>query len=479
MESYGVDYAGLKTGLYLQVGTNIKALDVNRGADNDILAAFGFGRHVRGDELADKEAWTFTALSRRSEWLQGVPHSWKQNDNEMDDAPYNIDMRSLLSQLDKALQIKKHGAFLYKVRGLGKQIVKLVWLDPDTITPDLKTSTHEDGITRFSRKNDNGRDEWVDAAELIWFKRPGMKELQSDPAPLEASRKAAEVLYNMQRMEDFFFEGAGMPIMLVMIGGGVSDKEKEEMRSRFQRLANALRNTREIRTMAVRDGVSVQQLSFSPKDLDLGPSEERNRNKVLGVHQVPQSVAMSNAANFATASSDQVQFANTMATRLEAIAETFNADEDVMADGYSLVVNRNEMPSLQEEEASRAQAFSQLVAGGVHPLAAMAMLGYDLPEGYDGPVLVEDEPEPVPQMIPVPQMPSPNDDEEVKSVMWHDDEKRLKRWLTGRGPDADVNDFNSNELDQLDKLEIYTNVFGGENIYSWRNYPSLQSDIND
>jgi hypothetical protein len=457
MDNYGVDYAGLKAGVYLQVGASIKKLEVNRGTDDSWLALFGFEGRVDDATLSNKEAWTFTALSRRAEWIQSVPHAWMQGDTEMDDAPFGIEMRPLLAQLDKALQTKEHGAFLYKLRGAGKMVTKMVWLDPDTITPDLDTATHKDGIKKFWRDKEKGGKEVIKPEDLVWFKRPGQKELQSDPAPLEASRKSAEVLYNMGRLEDFFFEGAGLPIMLVMVPAGTSDTDRDEMRNVFHRLANALRSPREIRTIGVREGVTVEQLSFSPKDLDLAPTEERNRNKVLGVHQVPQSVAMSNAANYATATSDQVQFANTMATRLEAIAEVFNADPDFMMAGYALDVRRNELPVLQEEERQRAQAYSLLVAGKIHPEAAVAMLGFDVPEGYEGPIFVENM---------EPDTPPPTDepdgfevDEEVKSWAWNDERRQLTNWL--KKPGRDIADFKTNHLTDHDKAAIAYQVSKG------------------
>ncbi len=469
MDSYGVDYGGLKPGVYLQVGANIKAIDVNRGTDDSWLAILGFEDSVSSSVLADKEAWTFTALSRRAEWLQAVPHGWVQGDNEIE-PPYDLQMNEFLPQVDKALQTKEHGAFLYKLRGVGKVVTKLVWLDPDTVSPDLDTFTHKNGITRYIRKKEKGGKDYIRAEDIIWFKRPGQKEGQSDPAPLEASRKSAEVLYNMGRLEDFFFEGAGLPIMLVMVPAGTSDNDKEELRSVFHRMANALRSPREIRSIAVREGVTIEQLSFSPKDLDLAPTEERNRNKVLGVHQVPQSIAMSNAANYATATSDQVQFANTMATRLEGIAETFNNDADMMLAGYQLVVRREELPVLQEEERQRAQAYSLYVANGIHPEAALAILGVDVPESYDGPVFVESEPEPAPIADEPDGLVFDTDEEQTKSAAWHEEYKALTNWIKKRGTDADVTKFNANHLTHLDKLEVYADI-NGHKVYDWRNYP--------
>ena len=471
MDTHGIDYAGLKPGLYVQRGAHIKALDISRGGNETWLQALGFDRRVNADELTNKEAWTNVAITRRVEMLQSIPYAWVQGESDMEDGPFGMRMRPLLAQIDKALQTKTNGAYLYKLRGMGKQIQAMIWLDPDTVTPDMDTATLKDGIRRFERKKDNGKTEWIAAEDLVWFRRAGQRELQSDPSPLEASRKSAEVLYNLARLEDFFYEGAGMPIMLVMIPAGTNKNDKKEIEGRFKRLANAMRNPQEIRTMAVREGVTIEQLSFSPRDLDLESSEKRNRDKVLAVHLVPLSIAMSNAANYATAISDQIQFAGTMATRLESIAETFNADADFMAAGYTLDVRRNELPVNQEEESQRAQAFAHLVGAGVHPEAAMAMLGYDLPENYDGPILKEDdaEDEPEPEQMPEQleeQLP------QMKSVFWHDDEKRFKAWYKKRGADADIETFNSNELSYLDKLDIIAEVnadAGG--IYDWHNYP--------
>ena len=470
MDTHGIDYAGLKPGVYLQRGAQVKALDVSRGGNEIWLQALGLDKRVNADELANKEAWTATAIMRRAEMLQSVPYAWMQGDKEMDAAPFGMPMRRLLSQLDKALQTKTNGAYLYKMRGMGKQLQAVIWLDPDTVTPDLDTATLKGGITRFERTKDNGQPDWIAAEDLLWFRRAGQRELQSDPAPLEASRKSAEVLYNLARLEDFFFEGAGMPIMLVMIPAATNENDKKELEGRFKRLVNALRNPQEIRTMAVREGVTIEQLSFSPKDLDLAGSEERNRDKVLGVHMVPMSIAMSNAANYATALSDQIQFAGTMATRFEAIAETFNADVDFVVAGYSLDVRKNELPVNQEEETARAQAFAHLVGAGLHPEAVMVMLGYDLPENYDGPILKEDDVEDEPEPEQIPEQFEPV--EEVKSMSWHGDEKRFKAWYKKRGPDADIDTFNSNELNYLDKLDIIAEVnadAGG--IYDWHNYP--------
>lgn len=428
METYGVDYGELKPGLYLQRGGAIKAIDVAGAADDfNWLTLFAGNQAVPVDKLANGEAWLSAALGRRGDTLLSIPHAWVRGQTDLDDAPFGISEATLLRQIDKALQIKENGAFVYKLRSAGGKLLRLIWLDPDKITPDWETATHEDGVVRFWREAKGGRRDPLAATELLWFSREGMGELRPDPAPLEAVRLNAETLYNIARMEDSFFEGSGLPVMLIKVPMGTPSQEKEQLESRFQRIFNSMRNPREVKTVGVREGVEVQVLSFTPNDLDLTATVARHRQAVLGRMQVPESVVMSNAANYATAMSDKLAFAETMAQRMEDIAEVINGDPDIMRTGITLDVRRNEMPVMQEEEAARAQAFSLLVGAGLHPQAAMAILGFDVPENYEG-ELFKDEPEPEPEPQPpqlvgaVPELPAMPD---VKSV----ELERLHRFI--------------------------------------------------
>jgi hypothetical protein len=412
METYGVDYGDLKPGLYLQRGGAIKAIDVaDSGAEFNWLAMLGFDEQVPADELASKEAWTSAALARRGDTLLSIPHAWVRGETDLDDAPFTISEATLFRQIDKALQIKPNGAFVYKLRTAGGKLLRLIWLDPDKIEPDWKTATHEDGVVRFWREGKAGKRDPVAAQDVLWFSREGMGELRPDPAPLEGVRLNAETLYNIARMEDSFFEGSALPYMLINVPAGTPAVEQERVESRFNRIFNSMRNPREIKTIAVREGVTVQVLSFTPNDLALGDTVARHRQAILARMQVPESIVMSNAANYATAMSDKLGFAETMAQRFADIAEVINGDADIIKTGVTLDVRMNELPVMQEEETQRAQAFSFLVGGGLHPLAVVAILGFDVPEDYDGPLLA-DKPEPPPQFLPQP-MPDEEDDDQM------------------------------------------------------------------
>jgi hypothetical protein len=120
-------------------------------------------------------------------------------------------------------------------------------------------------------------------------------------------------------------------------------------------------------------------------------------------------VALSNAANYATHKGDQIQFAETMATRLEAIADVFNADPDFMLAGYTLQVNKDQLPALADDTLKNAQAFNSLVAGGLPVDVAAEYVGIDLPDDFE----IET---PVPEMPKLPEPEEGGQEDGIKAI---------------------------------------------------------------
>jgi hypothetical protein len=116
---------------------------------------------------------------------------------------------------------------------------------------------------------------------------------------------------------------------------------------------------------------------------------------------VPKSIAMSDAANYATATSDLRQFIGSLAGRFHYVADVLNDDPDLMRDGWSLAVQEQNHWAMKEDEAMRAGAFGQYVVGGFTAEAAAYLLGIsrdDFPE--DMVIFADDiEPEPVPEQL--------------------------------------------------------------------------------
>jgi hypothetical protein len=108
---------------------------------------------------------------------------------------------------------------------------------------------------------------------------------------------------------------------------------------------------------------------------------------------VPHSLVMSNAANFATADADRLNFYDqTVRPATRRMASIINAQLFSLM-GYTLKFKPDELGIYQEDEEQRAQSFAMYVSSGVKRSIAAEMLGVTLPDGIEYADL--DDPEPM------------------------------------------------------------------------------------
>lgn len=363
-----VDYTNLKPGLYVQRGNNIKGLDN--------LAAFlgGEGAYTPSDvrTLAAKVAWVYIALSVRGEFINQIPYSWRRDDDEVEVAPYLLSMREVIPQIDEALQVYSR-AYLLKARARrGIQYIR--WLDPASMEPDPDSVEPPFGYRRYLRTLDNGQRVAISADDLIVFRNAGLGELEPRPSATSASTLAAQVLYGIGMTADTYFDNNGLPVMLVMVSPSTQAPEVERIESRFARIFNRNKGTKEFRTIGVKNDVKVEKLSLAPSDLAMDTLSEAQIKQVLGAHRVPMTVAMSDATNRSVAEVDLRSIVTTMGARFEYIADVFNRDPDIMRDGYSLHVQPDDHWSMKRDEAEAALAVTRW-ATILHPEAAAFIMG--------------------------------------------------------------------------------------------------------
>jgi hypothetical protein len=128
---------------------------------------------------------------------------------------------------------------------------------------------------------------------------------------------------------------------------------------------------------------------------------------------VPHSLVLSNAANFATAEADRLNFyETTILPEATLIAESLNR-QLFHPLGLNFTFKPSEMSIYQEDEEQRAVAFKTYVDAGILPSIVAQMLGLNLPEGIT-PEMLDPIQEPTPPIIlpaappaPLPQLTGP------------------------------------------------------------------------
>ena len=164
---------------------------------------------------------------------------------------------------------------------------------------------------------------------------------------------AAGILHGIDQTAATLYKNNALPVMLVIIPRESGKKDRLDIQNMFRRVFNGGKGTSELRTAAVLEGVSVTPLSYAPKDLDQSPLTENQVDAILAAHGVPKSIALSNAANYATAIADTRSFVATVGGRFEYIAEVINGDAAFISVSFMLKVKVSEHYSQKEANDRR------------------------------------------------------------------------------------------------------------------------------
>ena len=191
---------------------------------------------------------------------------------------------------------------------------------------------------------------------------------------------------------------------------------------------------------------------------------------------MPQSKVTANAANFATANQDARAFIqDTIAPECRWLATVINR-QLLGPMGLRLEFKPDELPVMQEDEAARAASLNQLVQAGMGLEMALAVLGYDLPDGIELRDSESSRSTP-PQLLPFTGQPQPagnvpDDTERIEET------RRFVRWAKRRAtPDPDQ--FESMVLSRADKLAILGGADSDDapfrasssGAHDWQGYP--------
>jgi hypothetical protein len=450
------NYNKLKPGMYLQVGSNIKSVGREYLGSFSALMADATARSGI-EALAASVGWVFVALEKRKAKILEIPNHWERGNDRIDTIDIAMKQSRLVQQTDESLQLYKC-AYWLKQRGEFSQAAKWIrWLDPTMVEPDYDTADVIDGIQRyFYTDNKTHHRTPIPATDIIDFSLPGLRELLPGTPAGAATKLAALVLQGIDQSSATFFGNNALPIMLITVADGTGTPEINRLKAFFSRIANQRRGTDHIRTTAVRGDVKVEQLSLAPKDLAQKDLEESKIDVILAAHDVPKSVALSNAANYATDIAASRRFTQAMGARYKYIAETINGDEDFRQAGLMLVVTPELHPDMKEDEAQRSQSFVQFMnnGAGFTDRAAAYLIGItdeDFPQGF-GPIFVSD----VEVVEPEAVVDESDDDEEKQAEM-----KSFRNWLKKRDR-PDIDNFRAYHMTDEEKEFVYWQAKGAQ-----------------
>ncbi len=388
--------------------TNTKLFDGIKAVD--ILSDEGWliaGENADKDNLTQKYykrvGLLYRCIDVRMASINNVPWEitkgetvvWSSEDEE---APKELawleDWPALLSLTEAALCMQSQ-AYLHKVRNRVKML-DLQWFAPVSMTPVWDEIM---GLVRFDRrlaKSAKPIPFKTDEIVYIWQRDP-MHETNRRVSPAEAACAAAGVIYNVDTFTTNFLERGAIKATLLTVEGNLAAQEKERLKSWWKRLVGGVKNAgnTEVISASVKPviiGEGLQELS----NTDLTGEK---RSDLISTMGVPLSKILSDAANYATATQDDMGFyRDTIIPECKLIARSMN--KQLFSEfGYRLQFTPDTMDIFQTDESERAASVQSYVTAGMKLSIAAEILGVELPKGIDYKDL---DPEPQPIVVVAP-----------------------------------------------------------------------------
>lgn len=386
-------------------------------------------------------AWLYRCVDIRAGAVANMPWEIKRGETVVmtneDEAPDGFewldDLPGLLYRTEAAVSLAGQ-AYWFRERNFMKTL-SVRWMRPDSVRPVLDGN---EGLRGFTRAVDGvERPFEVDDFVYFWLPDPWVELGPAKNYPGKAAMNAAGVLASMDAFLAGYFERGMIKATLLKYNDPISSDEGKRVKEWWGRVFTGIKNA--FATEVVRGDFETMTVGEGVKELQNTELTAEQREAICTAMGVPQSKLTANAANFATKQGDDLSFIqDTIAPECKWLAAVINK-QLLSAMGLRLAFKPDELPIMQEDETQRASSLKLLVDSGMSLEMALAVLGYDLPEGIE---LREPKAETPPQLRPftgqqsqpvlVPAGPGDGAQERIAET------RRFLRWAKKRAnPDPD------------------------------------------
>lgn len=426
------------------------------------VIAGGEGGRGEAARLYAVVSWLYRCVDIRAKAVAGMPWAIRRGDTVImtdgDDAPEQMgwldNLSDMLYRTEAALTLTGR-AYWFRERNLMRTL-NVRWMHPDSVRPRID----RDGLHGFTRAIGGGEALFeIDDMVYFWLPDPYVELGPAEHWPGKAAMSAAGVLASMDTFVGGYFDRGMIKATLLKYTTPISADEGQRVKEWWGRVVTGLKNA--FATEVVRGDFDTLVIGEGIHDLQNTALTAEQRESICTALGVPQSKATANAANYATANQDARAFIqDTIAPECNWIASVINR-QLLGPMGLRLEFRVEELPIMQEDEAARAASLNQLVQAGMSLEMATAVLGYDLPDGYE-------LREPVVQTPPTALLTgaTPDTAERIEET------RRFMRWARKRA-NPDPEQFESMVLSHGDKVALLVEAAVADDapFHGWQDYP--------
>lgn len=375
------------------------------GIDGFLAATSGNGLHNLA-ELRKVVPWLQKGVSMTGNAVSQLPYCIADEmGNEVDDdVAWGAvkDPRKYIKLIASSLCA---GAGYLLVQTTSRAIISLQYVLAETMTPNY---AKDGSLVNFTRASGSRR-ETVSLEQVIYFWLPD-DTVETGPAqitPLVNAALPARLISGMDKSFAVYSERGFIPPTILGVKGMINQTEREKTEKWWNAFLRGWTNT----IAKIVNGEAV-----TPQTLGAGMDEFRDTYTQITKQQVeniaasfdiPLSLFMSNAANYATANADRKTWyeTGTFVALYQCIEDALN-EQLFSRFGWHMEFEPEKLDAFQEEEAGKAQAVATLTGSlAASPEAFMIVcdvLGIELSDKQKAEIeemAEEDEPEPVPEQL--------------------------------------------------------------------------------
>jgi HK97 family phage portal protein len=444
-------------------GASLKSTSLSNWSADEWSTVFGSyfgGGDASPRSLYSMVGWLYACVNLRADRVASMPWCIYSGENKLlsdgDDLtrfPFLDNFTDLLELTEAALCLCGY-AYWFKARNLANKPLGLRWFAPDSIEPVYNRDV---GISGFKRSlGGGGTSIQYSPEDIVYLRLPNaFSELEPGVPPAQAALADSSVLHNMNEFKAAYFARGAIKATILTIDGNPADAEVKKLEAWWKRFFSGM--SQAWSTAAVRAGVTPVIVGEGLESLSNSELTAESREAIGTALMVPSSILAANAANFATAQQDELNFLNNCIIPEAKLIERHLNRQLFGPTGLRFHFEPERLSAMQEDEEQRAQSYATYVGAKIRPSIAAQLVGLNLPDGVtyemlDADLAQEQELQRAQAEAQIARLNAPPQPQPPQLIDQTAEEvRRLQRWAKGKKtPNVDA--FHSHILDHDEKM---------------------------
>lgn len=325
--------------------------------------------------------WMFRGTYLRADNIANMPFAIRKGETDIDTSQdwqnkvgFLPEPGALLWLIEASLTLAGKGYLWREYNRL--QTKSLKYITPNSVTYDILPS----GEIRWKRdlRDGSGYQDVTDPKSIVnfWLHDPFVEKGAALAYPAAAALSAAGVLFNMDSFVASFFKRGAIKATIFQ-AEGMGKEDREEFLTWWKKFTTGIRNAFTTRILNAKNMTPVV-IGEGIKELENVTLTDDKKKDIAAAFGIPFAILFSDAANFATAQQDKLNFLdNTIVPECRFIESVLNAQIfDPL--GYKFEFREETLDAYQQDENERAEALKTYTDAGFPLLMACDILGVEL-----------------------------------------------------------------------------------------------------